>query len=88
MLLDGSNHVGSHRKVRLLGAPVLVKQRDGFAGGVENQPLREHCFGGEMREFVFRELGNSLVRLNLNAAVRSGIYAIVATKSYAGARAA
>ena len=53
MLLNGSNHVGSHRKVRLLGAPVLVKQRDCFAGRVENQPLGKHGFSGEMGELVF-----------------------------------
>ena len=48
MGFNSLNNFGSQWKVRLFGVPVLVKQRDGFTGGIENEPFRQSSLGGKM----------------------------------------
>jgi len=55
MSFNSLNERGSEREIRLLGAPMLMEQSDGFTGGIEDQLFRQLGFGGQMREIVFGE---------------------------------
>ena len=52
MGFNGLYDFGGQRKVRLFGVPVLVKQNDGFTGGIENEPFRQSGLGGKMGQLV------------------------------------
>jgi len=52
MGFNGLNNFGRQRKICLFGLPVLVKQRNGFTGGIENEFFRQSSLGGKMGEFV------------------------------------
>ncbi len=47
MGFNGLNDFGSQREGRLFGLPVLVKQCDGFTGGIENESFRQSSLGGK-----------------------------------------
>ena len=48
MGFNGLNNFGCQWKIRFFGVPVLVKQRNGFTGGIENEFFRQSSPGGKM----------------------------------------